>query len=42
LAPNHAESLAHLALLLQSQGDTTGAKTLHSRLARIEKRSVRP
>jgi chemotaxis protein methyltransferase WspC len=42
LAPNHAESLAHLALLLKSQGDITGAKTLHSRLARIEKRSVRP
>ena len=32
LAPNHAESLAHLALLLEEQGDTAGAARLRGRL----------
>lgn len=32
LEPNHAESLAHLALLLEEQGDTTGAARLRGRL----------
>lgn len=39
LAPDHRETLAHLALLLERQGDTAGAKVLNSRLGRIEKRS---
>ncbi|MCX5493298.1 methyltransferase [Kaistia dalseonensis] len=35
LAPNHAETLAQLALLLRRRGDIAGAKTLSSRLGRI-------
>jgi len=38
LEPNHAESLAHLALLLEEQGDTAGAARLRGRLPG----SVRP
>ena len=33
LEPNHAESLAHLALLLEEQGDGAGAARLRARLA---------
>jgi chemotaxis protein methyltransferase WspC len=39
LAPEHGEALAHLALLLQRQGDDAGAKALNSRLGRIMNRS---
>lgn len=39
LAPDHRETLAHLALLLQRQGDVAGAKALRGRLGRIAKRS---
>lgn len=39
LAPDHRETLAHLALLLERQGDSAGARILTSRLGRIEKRS---
>ncbi|WP_244540188.1 CheR family methyltransferase [Kaistia soli] len=42
LAPDHRETLAHLALLLQRQGDLDGAKVLSARLARLEKRSRVP
>ncbi|MBZ9935261.1 methyltransferase domain-containing protein [Mesorhizobium sp. BR1-1-16] len=42
LAPDHRETLAHLALLLQRQGDVTSAKMMNNRLARIEKRSRAP
>ncbi|GLS21875.1 methyltransferase [Labrys miyagiensis] len=38
LAPDHAETLAHLALLLQSRGDISAAKALNSRLAKLEQR----
>ncbi|HWJ76139.1 MAG TPA: CheR family methyltransferase [Kaistia sp.] len=39
LAPDHRETLAHLALLLQRQGDVASARMMNNRLARIEKRS---
>jgi chemotaxis protein methyltransferase WspC len=39
LAPEHGEALAHLALLLQRQGDGAGAKALNSRLGRMTNRS---
>lgn len=42
LAPDHSETLAHLALLLQRQGDLAGAKVLSDRLARLERRSRMP
>jgi chemotaxis protein methyltransferase WspC len=38
LAPDHRETLVHLSLLLQRQGDIAGAKALNSRLGRIQKR----
>ncbi|WP_413989537.1 CheR family methyltransferase [Labrys okinawensis] len=38
LAPDHAETLAHLALLLQSRGDIPAAKALNSRLAKLEQK----
>ncbi|MDQ0395737.1 CheR family methyltransferase [Labrys monachus] len=41
LAPDHPETLSHLALLLRRQGDVAGAKALGGRLARIEKGSGR-
>ena len=37
LAPNHAESLAHLALLLEEQGDAAGAARLRGRLSESAK-----
>ncbi len=33
LAPGHAESLAHLALLIEESGDAAGAGRLRARLA---------
>ena len=39
LKPEHREALAHLALLLQRQGDGAGAKALNSRLGRMTNRS---
>ncbi|QJP17302.1 protein-glutamate O-methyltransferase CheR [Starkeya sp. ORNL1] len=39
LAPDHRETLAHLSLLLERQGDMAGAKVLNSRLGRIAKRN---
>lgn len=38
LDPAHAESLVHLAALLQAQGDLEGARRLHARSARRESR----
>ncbi|MCY1396907.1 putative biofilm formation methyltransferase WspC [compost metagenome] len=37
LQPQHAEALAHLAVLLASQGDTAGARRLQERAARSER-----
>lgn len=37
LEPQHPDALMHLAALLQSQGDTTGAKRLQDRAARSER-----
>lgn len=37
LEPQHAEALAHLAALLASQGDVTGAQRLQERAARNER-----
>ena len=37
----HQEALSHLALLLGKQGDTAGARLLHDRLRRIEKKSAK-
>ncbi len=39
LDPEHGEALAHLACLLEQQGDTAGAARLHQRLARLSARS---
>lgn len=39
LAPDHRETLAHLVLALQRQGDLAGARILNERLGRIEKGS---
>jgi chemotaxis protein methyltransferase WspC len=41
LDPNHQEALVHLALLLDKQGDTAGAKTLNDRAQRVERRERR-
>ncbi|CAM5763065.1 methyltransferase [Labrys miyagiensis] len=38
LAPDHAETLAHLGLLLQRRGDSAAARALAGRLAKIEQR----
>ena len=38
LNPNHREALAHLALLLERQGDSSGARLLHDRARRLEQR----
>ncbi|WP_219216825.1 CheR family methyltransferase [Variovorax boronicumulans] len=38
LEPSHAESLVHLAALLAAQGDLEGARRLHARSARQERR----
>ena len=38
LNPNHREALAHLALLLERQGDSAGARLLHDRARRLEQR----
>jgi chemotaxis protein methyltransferase WspC len=37
LEPQHPDALMHLAALLQSQGDTTGARRLQARAARSER-----
>ena len=37
LEPQHADALMHLAALLQSQGDTVGARRLQDRAARSER-----
>ena len=37
LEPQHPDALMHLAALLQSQGDTAGAKRLQDRAARSER-----
>jgi chemotaxis protein methyltransferase WspC len=37
LDPQHADALMHLAALLQSQGDTAGARRLQDRAARSER-----
>ncbi|MFJ2693786.1 CheR family methyltransferase [Pseudomonas sp. NPDC087336] len=37
LEPQHADALMHLAALLQSQGDTAGARRLQDRAARSER-----
>ena len=37
LQPQHPEALAHLAVLLASQGDTAGARRLQERAARSER-----
>lgn len=39
LAPDHREALAQLALLLQRQGDSAGARALNNRLGRMADRS---
>lgn len=39
LAPDHREAMAHLALLLQRQGDAAGARVLTGRLGRMTNRS---
>jgi len=38
LEPNHPEALLHLALLLEKQGDESGAKLLNDRLRRLEQK----
>lgn len=38
LDPNHAQSLVHLALLLEKQGDKAGAKVMGDRLRRLDSR----
>lgn len=38
LEPNHPEILAHLAVLLETQGDADGARRLHERLRRVQGR----
>jgi len=37
LEPQHPDALMHLATLLQSQGDTVGARRLQDRAARTER-----
>jgi chemotaxis protein methyltransferase WspC len=39
LNPNHVETLAHLALLLDRQGDRAGARRLRARAQRIEEQA---
>jgi chemotaxis protein methyltransferase WspC len=39
LAPDHAEALTHLALLLERQGDLAAARVILERLGRVERRS---
>ncbi len=41
LNPQHAESLAHLALLLEKKGDTAGGAALRARTARMKNGSQR-
>jgi chemotaxis protein methyltransferase WspC len=38
LDPNHHDALAHLALLLERQGDYAGARLLNERVRRLEQR----
>ena len=38
LDPNHTQSLVHLALLLEKQGDKAGAKVMGDRLRRLDSR----
>ena len=38
LDPNHTQSLVHLALLLEKQGDKAGAKVLNDRVRRLDSR----
>jgi len=38
LDPNHTQSLVHLALLLEKQGDKAGAKVLSDRVRRLDRR----
>ena len=38
LDPNHHDALAHLALLLERQGDNAGARLLNERVRRLEQR----
>jgi chemotaxis protein methyltransferase WspC len=38
LDPNHHETVVHLALLLEKQGDTAGAKILNDRACRQQRR----
>ena len=40
LDPNHHDALAHLALLLERQGDNAGAKLLNERVRRLEQRQA--
>jgi chemotaxis protein methyltransferase WspC len=40
LDPRHAEALAHLALLLEQEGDGPGARMLRDRMARAARRSA--
>lgn len=37
LDPNHQDTLVHLGLLLEKQGDTTGARVMRSRVLRLQK-----
>lgn len=41
LDPNHLESLAHLAFLLERQGDATGAQMLRNRVLRSEPKQAK-
>jgi chemotaxis protein methyltransferase WspC len=38
LKPDHSEALGHLALLLNKQGDASGAKVLNDRMRRLDQR----
>ena len=41
LDPNHTQSLVHLALLLEKQGDKAGAKVLNARVRRLDRREAK-
>ena len=41
LDQSHADSLIHLALLLEKRGDTAGARQLRNRMARLEARGAK-
>ncbi|HSW14087.1 MAG TPA: tetratricopeptide repeat protein, partial [Solimonas sp.] len=41
LDPRHREALAHLAPLLDKQGDTGGARALRERLQRLPRETVK-